>query len=80
MLIWIGGKYMKELICIYLVKEEIPCIDIIKNFKKMSFETTREMVVALPILVKNSGKSKMLFSSERAIWKPIIKINQDYLI
>lgn len=46
----------------------------------MSFETTREMVVALPILVKNSGKSKILFSSERAIWKPIIKINQDYLI
>lgn len=65
---------------VYLIKEQIPCIDVIKNLKNLNSEIMNAMVVAPPLLGRAIGKTEIKLYFEKIIWKPIIKFNQEYLV
>lgn len=65
---------------VYRIKEQIPYIDIIKNLKNLNSEIINVMVEAPPLLGRAMGKTEIKLYFEKIIWKPVIKINQEYLV
>lgn len=65
---------------VYRIKEQIPCIDVIKNLKNLNSEIANVMVKAPPLLGRAMGKTEIKLYFEKIIWKPVIKINQEYLV
>ena len=65
---------------VYRIKEQIPCIDVIKNLKNLNSEIMTAMVEVHPLLGRAIGKTEIKLYFEKIIWKPVIKINQEYLV